>query len=457
MKQTIKIIQTYLIWLFDMVTISLSYQIATSIRFSERADWGDKTLHYMVLLLFLLFATIYNFFVDWNRDFLVRGYYREIAEVLKSNILMMIVGLVFVFFMQWANILSRLVIGFFLLISVATMFVTHVFVKWILQKILKGEGVITKLYVVSQEEYLEDTIKRLSDNRGVNFEIVGSTTVNPDNIDTLTERLIQTPFDEVFINTPDISQRRMATVVNGFEKMGVVCHYNLELPDVGQATSKVDMIGDFTVISYTMFRSSYKRLMIKRLIDIIGGLVGVILTAFLTIFIGIAIKLDSKGPIFFSQTRVGKNGRRFKIYKFRSMSNDAEKQKAALMQQNEMDGLMFKMENDPRITRVGHFLRKTSLDEFPQFLNVLKGDMSLVGTRPPTEEEFEEYNEHYRRRLSMTPGLTGLWQISGRNEITDFDEVVKLDLRYIDNWSLSLDFKIILQTVGVVLFGKGAR
>ena len=136
---------------------------------------------------------------------------------------------------------------------------------------------------------------------------------------------------------------------------------------------------------------------------------------------------------------------------------DAEERKKELEDKNEMKGLMFKMEDDPRVTKVGKFIRKTSLDEFPQFFNVLKGDMSLVGTRPPTEAEFEQYNEHYRRRLSMTPGLTGLWQISGRSDIEDFDEVVKLDLQYIDNWSLTEDFKILLKTVGVVLFGKGAK
>ena len=196
---------------------------------------------------------------------------------------------------------------------------------------------------------------------------------------------------------------------------------------------------------------------IKRLIDIVGGLVGCLITAVLTPFVALAIRIDSPGPIFFAQTRIGKNGRRFKIYKFRSMYIDAEERKKELEAQNEMQGLMFKMDNDPRITKVGKFIRKTSIDELPQFVNIVKGDMSLVGTRPPTEDEFEQYNSHYRRRISMTPGLTGLWQISGRSEIVDFDEVVKLDLEYIDNWTLGLDIKILFRTIWVVLTGKGSK
>ena len=167
--------------------------------------------------------------------------------------------------------------------------------------------------------------------------------------------------------------------------------------------------------------------------------------------------MDSPGPVLFAQTRIGKNGRRFKIYKFRSMYIDAEARKKELEKANEMQGLMFKMENDPRITKVGRFIRKTSIDELPQFFNILRGDMSLVGTRPPTEDEFEQYNSHYRRRISMTPGLTGLWQISGRSDISDFDEVVRLDLEYIDNWSLGLDVKILFKTVGAVLKGRGSK
>ena len=145
------------------------------------------------------------------------------------------------------------------------------------------------------------------------------------------------------------------------------------------------------------------------------------------------------------------------MYKFRSMYVNAEEKKKELEKENEVDGLMFKMENDPRITKVGAFLRKTSIDEMPQFFNILKGEMSLVGTRPPTEDEFEQYNIYYRRRLSTTPGLTGLWQVSGRSAIKDFEHVVKLDLEYIDNWSLAGDIKILIQTIGVVLRGSGSH
>jgi len=195
----------------------------------------------------------------------------------------------------------------------------------------------------------------------------------------------------------------------------------------------------------------------KRLLDLVGALVGCVFLGILTVVVGPMIKLESPGPIFFAQKRVGRNGRIFKMYKFRSMYADAEERKKELMAQNEMNGLMFKMENDPRITKVGAFLRKTSLDEFPQFINILKGDMSLVGTRPPTLDEFAQYSPYHKKRLSFRPGLTGMWQVSGRSDITDFEEIVKLDVEYIDNWSFWLDIKILLKTFLEVFTQKGAR
>ena len=263
--------------------------------------------------------------------------------------------------------------------------------------------------------------------------------------------------DAVFLYLPDVNHKEIDAMIEAFETMGITCYYSVGNLNRKKSVQSVGSFAGHLVITYEANMIDYRRQFIKRSIDIIGAILGMLITIVLTPFIALAIKIDSRGPVFFSQTRIGRNGRRFSMYKFRSMYIDAEERKKELMTQNEMKGFMFKMEHDPRITHVGRFLRKTSLDELPQFYNVLKGDMSLVGTRPPTEDEFEQYNLRYRRRLSITPGLTGLWQVSGRSDITDFDEVVKLDLSYIDNWTLALDIKILLQTVGVVLFGRGSK
>jgi lipopolysaccharide/colanic/teichoic acid biosynthesis glycosyltransferase len=192
------------------------------------------------------------------------------------------------------------------------------------------------------------------------------------------------------------------------------------------------------------------------MLDLLGGLIGTIAVFIMYPFVAVAIKLDSPGPVFFNQKRMGSHGRIFNLYKFRTMYQDAEQRRQGLMAQNKMNGAMFKMEDDPRITRIGQWLRKTSLDEFPQFLNVLRGEMSLVGTRPPMIEEVEEYQPQHLKRISAKPGITGLWQISGRNKITDFDEVVELDCNYLDNWRFADDIKILFKTVLVVLQRKGA-
>jgi len=188
----------------------------------------------------------------------------------------------------------------------------------------------------------------------------------------------------------------------------------------------------------------------KRMLDIIAGLMGLLGLIVLFPFLSAAIKATSPGPIFFRQVRVGRNGKRFIIYKFRTMYMDAEQRKKELMNQNELTGAVFKMKDDPRITKLGKLMRKFSLDELPQFINVLKGEMSLVGTRPPTPDEVCQYEKWHHRRISVRPGITGLWQVSGRNKISNFDEIVRLDLTYIDSWSLWLDFKIILKTIFVI-------
>ncbi|MFN8481477.1 MAG: undecaprenyl-phosphate glucose phosphotransferase [Anaerolineae bacterium] len=194
---------------------------------------------------------------------------------------------------------------------------------------------------------------------------------------------------------------------------------------------------------------------LKRGLDVAIAAITLVITAPITLLIALAIRLDSPGPILFRQTRVGLYGRPFTLYKFRSMRVDAEQQLTQLTAMNEASGPLFKMRNDPRQTRVGRFIRRTSLDELPQLLNVLSGDMSLVGPRPPIPREVEQYNEWHRRRLDVAPGVTGLWQVSGRSQLT-FDEMVMLDLYYAENWSLLLDLKILLRTIPTVLLGTGA-
>ncbi len=193
----------------------------------------------------------------------------------------------------------------------------------------------------------------------------------------------------------------------------------------------------------------------KRLIDIVGALIGLVITGVLLIPIAIAIKLDAPGPIFFGQTRCGWMGKRFRIWKLRSMYVDAEARKAELEKQNQAQGAFFKIDNDPRVTRVGRFLRRTSLDELPQFWNVLKGEMSLVGTRPPTPDEVERYEVPEWQRLDVKPGMTGEWQVNGRSSVRKFEDVIRLDLQYQKNWSFMYDLKLIFRTVAI-LFNKNS-
>lgn len=266
--------------------------------------------------------------------------------------------------------------------------------------------------------------------------------------------------DQVFfIIHSDDSIDRIQEYIDICLEMGVTVKVVMDVAyskRMHRSDSYVSSVGTYPLITYhTIALNSYEKVL-KRIMDLLISVVASIVLAPLMAITCLAIKLDSPGPVIFKQQRVGQNGRLFEIFKFRSMCNDAENLKQELMSQNEMDGFMFKIKDDPRVTRVGRFIRKTSIDELPQLFNVIRGEMSLVGTRPPTTDEVAEYKRGQWRRISIKPGITGLWQISGRNDITNFDDVVELDLRYIDNWTIWSDIKILFKTVGVLIKRKGA-
>jgi len=239
------------------------------------------------------------------------------------------------------------------------------------------------------------------------------------------------------------------------EEMGVTVCF---MPDFYYHRIASPLPGEFMgfpAVVYSCVARDRWHMLGKKCLDYLGALVGIMLAIPVGLLTAIAIKLEDGGPIFFRQTRSGINGKPFKLYKFRTMVADAEKLKDKLLKKNEMSGPVFKIKSDPRITRVGSLLRKTSLDELPQFINILRGEMSLVGPRPPLPSEVVKYDRWQRRKLSVKPGLTCLWQINGRNQI-DFEDWMKLDLEYIDNWSLWLDTKILVKTLPAVLKGDGA-
>ena len=274
--------------------------------------------------------------------------------------------------------------------------------------------------------------------------------------------------DEVYVDVPMDSGESFIPYLEEMESMGLTVHFRLPLLDrieeaccdetsAARLSRTLGRCAGGNIVTMGTVELKLRDQIAKRCMDIAGGLVGCILSIPIIAIVAIPLKIESPGPLFFKQKRVGRNGRYFYIHKLRSMYMDAEERKKELMAQNEMNGLMFKMEDDPRVTKVGKFIRKTSIDELPQFFDVLRGDMSLVGTRPPTVDEYKQYESHHKRRLSMKPGITGLWQVSGRSNIEDFEEVVKLDVTYIDNWSLWNDIKILFKTVYVVFAGRGAK
>ena len=459
--------------ILDLVCLQVAFISAYFIRHGVHLAYENKLYRNMAFVLFLIQVCV-TFFGESFKNVLKRGYYKEFTVTFKHVCQIILIAVFYLFATQTGEGYSRITL---VLTGIIYMVISYI-ARILWKKYLKTKGVVGKgnrsLLIITSEEMMDIVIDNIRNNNYEGFQIIGISFLDADRVgetindvpvvatmDNVEEYVCREWVDEVFLNLPkEIPLPR--DLINHFIEMGITVHLKLiEMAKLEGEVQRIERLGSYTVLTSSINMASWKQAFYKRAMDIVGGLIGCIITGILYLIVAPCIYIKSPGPVFFSQIRVGKNGKRFKLYKFRSMYMDAEKRKKELMAQNRVkDGMMFKLDHDPRIIGgdkgIGGFIRKYSIDEFPQFWNVLKGDMSLVGTRPPTEEEFMQYEERHKRRLSLKPGLTGLWQVKGRSEITDFEEVVKLDLEYIDNWSIWLDIKLLIETVFVVLFQRGA-
>ncbi|MCM1187238.1 MAG: exopolysaccharide biosynthesis polyprenyl glycosylphosphotransferase [Lachnoclostridium sp.] len=472
--------------ILDMVCLQISFVLAYMVRMGPSNPYAGEAYRSIGLVI-LLADAVACFLFNSFKNVLKRGYYREFAATIKHVCLVVGIVIVYLFTIQKSISYSRIVIYLMAVLYVCLGYFPRIFWKKHLQKVLAAEKSKSSLLIVTTKSMAESVIQNAEKGSYERFYIAGVAVLDCDmkgqeisgipvvgDEGNVADAACHVWVDEVLIALPH-SQVYPEEMVNQFLEMGIVVHWGLFLrsseDDTGSGGGQpfIENLGNYRVMTTTINSATPLQQALKRLLDIAGGIVGTLITGVLFVFLAPAIYIVSPGPIFFRQERVGKNGKRFQIYKFRSMYLDAEARKRELMEKNRFtDGMMFKLDGDPRIIGskvlpdgtvkkgLGNFMRDYSLDEFPQFVNVLKGEMSLVGTRPPTVDEWEKYQRHHRARMAVKPGITGLWQISGRSAITDFEEVVKLDTKYITDWSIGLDFRILLKTVKVVLGRKGA-
>lgn len=465
-------LQSLTILILDCACIVVSLMLANYIRNRRLFESDNLRMDFGMLLGSCLTVFLaMNLLRGMNRNFYLRGPLHELIHIIRNNIVMFAGMAVILYFFNLLDAYSRLMFFFFLFLDCALMFLVHQLWKKIMPFLYQRFGEIRKLLIVTDKANGSALVQDLKSMGDFSYELIGAIMTDSENeteelegirIVSDQEKLVEyckgASLDEVIIAVSAEYEQEIITQMEILAEMGITIHYHIPVPELRSAGNKELLkFGRFYTVTYANKMAPAGQIMLKRLLDLFGAVIGCVILFITTIIVAPLIKLESPGPVFFAQKRVGRNGRIFKMYKFRSMYVDAEERKSELLTRNEMNGLMFKIENDPRITKVGRFMRRTSLDEFPQFINILKGDMSLVGTRPPTLDEFALYSPYHKKRLSFRPGLTGMWQVSGRSDITDFEEIVRLDVEYIDNWSFMLDVKILLKTVLAVFMKSGAK
>lgn len=500
--------------LWDAACLQLAFIFAYLIRMGGSFPYDSDSYRNLALILFvvdILVAAIFN----TMHNVMKRGYYQEAVQTIKHVLLVFLVITLALFSTQSGDVFSRVTLYLTTLFHLIIGYGIRLAWKSVLQN--RGrEGKKTSMLLVAEERDAREALAQLSSHNAVEYtgivlsdrdgtgrQIRGVPVVA--SLETAADYICRQWIDEVlvfpsqmtdmevlgselyrsseaFINDSyavfakkeyDIraegtsKKASVTTLIEACRQMSIPVHIRLPISNIGVKTF-VEKIGGYTVLTTASNYASPLQLAVKRAMDIVGGIAGSLIALVVIAILGPKIKRESPGPILFKQTRIGKNGKRFQMLKIRSMYVNADERKAELMKQNRVsDGMMFKLDWDPRIignkivdgkqvTGIGQRIRDGSWDEWPQFFNILKGDMSLVGTRPPTVDEWEKYKYHHRARLATRPGLTGMWQVSGRSKITDFEEVVKLDTEYINHWSIGLDIRILLKTVKAVFTKDGA-
>ena len=443
--------------LVDFALITFAFFVAFELRFNDlkfiKLENFVGFYYWSAPLIVLCLAWIDGGVKPWRRSktYQLRNivYAFSVAGMVSASLL---------YFLQIADY-SRLLFLTYFLFSCGFVMCGRLVVKWCAETIVTGGLFTTSVAVIGFGEKYDRIVDRVrtTPEGGVTAKILADPrTDGPDEIMGLVSG---SGIDEVYISYPReaMESGELEEILRRLEETGMPIRLAFNYDDIRPYYSQTYCtLGLEPGVMLSPHNLDPDQLAIKRIFDVVGASLGVIILCIISPFVGIAVKLDSPGPVVFRQTRIGKNGRCFTLFKFRTMSNDAEARKDALKAHNMHRGALFKVDDDPRVTRVGRWLRKYSIDEVPQFINVLRGDMSLVGTRPPTPDEVSKYEPQHLRRISIKPGLTGLWQVSGRNNIVDFDEVVRLDVQYIRTWSIFLDCLIIMKTP-FAIFGKGSR
>ena len=447
----------------DGILLAVAFWLAHTLRFLG-AHWfvfqkpiGPFAEFQWLLFIILPFGPI---FLD-NQGFyahpMQKSFRRSLEQLGHAAFWLGLVIAAFSYFLK-LDVPSRAVMPLFALLGGTFLIARERITLARFRALAKREDLRERVILVGTPDDLQTLRHGLSAEQIAEMLVVEEFDIETEPVHALVESLHKHSVSRVIFAGGHSHLDRLQEAIGACEIEGVEAWLIADFIRTSIARPDFDVFGSRPVLVFRTTPELSVALAVKAAIDRLGALVLLALTSWLMILVAIAIRCTSPGPIVFRQKRAGKNGRAFTMYKFRSMQTNAEMLHSELAAFNQMSGPVFKLDKDPRVTPIGRFIRKTSIDELPQLLNVLRGDMSLVGPRPLPIYEVEKFESPaQRRRLSMKPGLTCLWQVSGRNEVKNFDQWVKLDLDYIDNWSLLLDAKILFKTVPVVHFGWGAK